>query len=87
MNALDERARYFKALGDPVRLRIVSLLLHGKCTCICDIAEHVGKDQSVVFRHVQILAQAGIVKTKKDGKYLRCCIADPVPMRKLLQLR
>lgn len=87
MNALDERARYFKALGDPVRLRIVSLLLHGKCTCICDIATHVGKDQSVVFRHVQLLAQAGIVKTSKDGKYLRCCIADPVPMKRLLQSR
>ena len=81
------RAEFFKALGDPVRLKIVEMLIHGKCTCICDVAKSVEKDQSVVFRHVQILAKQGIVNTSKDGKYLRCCVKDPEMMRKLLKVK
>jgi ArsR family transcriptional regulator len=81
---IEEKAAYFDALGDPVRLRIVALLLDGRCTCICDIAAAVKKDQSVVFRHVQQLARAGIVSASKDGKYLRCCVREPAKLRKLL---
>jgi ArsR family transcriptional regulator len=67
----------FKALGDDVRLNIVRFLLsQEKRACICDLAAHIGKDQSVVFRHVKILESAGIITTNKVGKFLHCRVSD-----------
>jgi len=73
----------FAALGDPVRLAIVRRLLRRE-SCICELTGCCAKDQSVIFRHVKLLEDAGIVVTRKDGKYLRCTIKDPVALKRLL---
>lgn len=83
---LEDRSRFFKALGDSVRLRIVQYLLERTdCACICELSEHLGRDQSVIFRHVQILRESGIVSAGKQDKHLMCCIADRKRIRHILE--
>ncbi len=80
MKNADDYALFFKALGDETRLNIVSILSKGDSYCIQDIAKNVGKEQSTVFRHVQVLKRAGIVKTAKKDKCLMCILVNPTKM-------
>ncbi|MFH1052856.1 MAG: ArsR family transcriptional regulator [Candidatus Woesearchaeota archaeon] len=86
MNNLDEKSRLYKALGEPIRLRIIEYLMKkGQCACICELSKFLKRDQSVIFRHIQILNQAGIINTNKEAKYLMCCIKDKKKIKKLLE--
>jgi DNA-binding transcriptional ArsR family regulator len=83
---IERQAKFHRALALPMRLRIVAFLLQKRdCTCICKLAEHLGRDQSVVFRHIQILKDAGIVSTRKEGNYLMCCIKDTKRLQAALE--
>lgn len=74
---LEDKAKYYKALSEPVRLKIIEYLLKKKtCACICELSGITEKEQSVVFRHVQILKDAGIIETRKNGCFLECCVKD-----------
>ncbi len=73
---LQDKAQYFKALGEPSRLKIVDYLSDKDCCCICELAKLLKKDQSVVFRHVQLLKDAGIIETNKETRFLMCCLKD-----------
>jgi ArsR family transcriptional regulator len=62
-------AEAFKALGDPVRLRLLSLLAtaaEGE-VCACDLVEPVGKSQPTVSHHLKVLREAGLVTAAKRG--------------------
>ncbi|WP_435746172.1 ArsR/SmtB family transcription factor [Nocardioides sp. SYSU DS0663] len=63
-------ARRFAALGDPVRLRLVSLLAtaEGGVVCACDLVEPIGKSQPTVSHHLKVLADAGLVTSEKRGR-------------------
>lgn len=83
---LEENARLFKALGDETRLKILQWLMAEKCCkCICNLADYVKKDQSTVFRHIEILRNAGVIKTKKDKKYLWCEINNKQLIEKVMK--
>ena len=85
MKDFEKMSKFHKALGEPLRLRIVDYLMKkGKCTCICELSKLFGRDQSVIFRHIQILVDAGVLNTCKDGKYLMCCISDKGKLKRLL---
>ncbi len=85
MKTLEDKARYFKALGDPVRLKMLSYLMDNPaCTCICHLSKSLNKDQSVIFRHLQILKDSGIIETTKESKFLVCGIKDKGRLRDLL---
>lgn len=60
----------FAALGDPVRLRLVSLLANaeGGATCVCDLTEPVGRSQGTVSHHLKVLSRAGLVVSEKRGR-------------------
>jgi ArsR family transcriptional regulator len=62
-------ARGFAALGDPVRLRLLSLLATSTdgAVCVCDLVEPVGKSQPTVSHHLKILREAGLVTVEKRG--------------------
>jgi len=64
-----ELARRFAALGDPVRLRLLSLLTTSAdgAVCACDLVEPVGKSQPTVSHHLRILREAGLVTSEKRG--------------------
>ncbi len=62
-------ARRFAALGDPVRLRLLSLLASSpdSAVCACDLVEPVGKSQPTVSHHLKVLRDAGLVTSEKRG--------------------
>lgn len=72
----DELAKTFKALADPVRLRLLSLIAAGAdgCACSCDLEEPVGKSQPTVSHHLSLLAEAGLITKRKEGRWVMCSV-------------
>ena len=72
----NELAVAFKALADPVRLKLLSLIAAapGGTACSCDLEEPVGKTQSTVSHHLSILEGAGLITKEKLGRWVNCTI-------------
>ena len=67
-----ELARMFKALGDPVRLRILSLIAShagGEC-CVCDIAPAFEVSQPTISHHLKTLREAGLLGCERRGTWV-----------------
>ena len=60
----------FKALGDPVRLRLFALLAGGRELCVCHLTAALALPQSTVSRHLGVLRYAGLVDTRREGKWI-----------------
>jgi ArsR family transcriptional regulator, arsenate/arsenite/antimonite-responsive transcriptional repressor len=62
-------ARTFKALADPTRLRLVSMVAahEGGEACVCDLTEPLGLTQPTISHHLKILVEAGILTRDKRG--------------------
>jgi ArsR family transcriptional regulator len=67
--AAAELAAALKAMADPVRLRIVSLLSANGELCVCDFVEPLGVSQPTVSHHLRTLVAAGILQRRKDGRW------------------
>lgn len=67
-----ELARGFSALGDPVRLRVLSMLAAAPAgeVCVCDFVGPLGKSQPTVSHHLKILSEAGLVHGDRRGKWV-----------------
>ncbi len=63
-------ARLFKTLADPVRLRLVNLLLEGREVCVCHLHEALGLPQPTVSRHLAYLRKHGLVAARKEGLWV-----------------
>lgn len=61
----------FKALADPTRLRLVSLVAaHADAeACVCDLTDPVGLSQPTVSHHLKILVDAGILTREQRGRW------------------
>src|SRR5690349_17071533 len=66
----EELARVFAALGDPVRLRLLSLVAAGDEVCSCDLEEPLGKSQPTISHHTKALADAGLITGEKRGRWM-----------------
>lgn len=75
---MERTAEILKALSDPTRLRIVSLLRHGEL-CVCDLTAALQIPQSTVSRHLSSLKNAGWVKPRRSGKWMHYLLLDDVP--------
>ena len=64
---LDDKVKFFKALGDETRLTIISYLLEHSY-CACDFSSLTKKDQTTVSKHLKVLVEAGILKYEKQGR-------------------
>jgi len=64
-----EIALRLKALADPVRVKLVSLLFSATAgeVCSCDLAEAVGLTESTVSHHLSQLRRAGLVESERRG--------------------
>jgi len=64
-------ARMFKALGDPTRVRLLSLIAERpeREACICDLIEPVGLSQPTVSHHMKQLVDAGLVIREQRGRW------------------
>jgi len=65
-----EYAPIFKALGDETRLKIIEILSCGEI-CACEILESFHITQPTLSYHMKILTDCGIVKSRKDGSWIR----------------
>jgi ArsR family transcriptional regulator, arsenate/arsenite/antimonite-responsive transcriptional repressor len=67
----DQLAAQLKALADPTRLRLVSMLLASENgeACTCDVTEPLGVSQPTVSHHFRKLAEAGIVTGDRRGTW------------------
>ena len=63
---LELRAKIFKALGHPSRLKMVESLFAGE-RCVCELQAMVGSDISTVSKHLNILKEAGILQDERRG--------------------
>lgn len=68
-NELKELAGIFKAISDENRLRIISLLIKREL-CVCEIIKQLNLSQSLVSHHLAILRKTGLIKFRKDNKWV-----------------
>lgn len=66
---LIELAAFYKALSDENRLKIIQMLI-GKELCVCEIFENLDLSQPTISHHLKILKYAGLIKDKKEGKWV-----------------
>ncbi len=60
--------RRFKALSDPLRLRILDRLRSGE-RCVCELTETLGAGQSLLSFHLKALKEAGLVADRREGRW------------------
>jgi len=64
-----ELTKLFKALSDETRIRILKVLLEREC-CVCEVMQALNISQSRASRNLGILADAGFVKSRRDGPWI-----------------
>ena len=75
----EQLAKVFKALGDPTRVRMLSLIgAHADSeACVCDLTEPVGLSQPTVSHHLKLLVDAGLVTRDQRGKWAYYRVVQP----------
>jgi ArsR family transcriptional regulator len=65
-------AQVFKALGDPVRLRLLSLIgaHRGGEVCVCDLTTAFDLTQPTISHHLKVLREAGIITSERRGTWV-----------------
>ncbi len=68
----DDLARRLKALADPTRLKLVSMLAARPDleACVCDLPEALDVSQPTVSHHLRVLSDAGLVDRRKEGTWV-----------------
>jgi ArsR family transcriptional regulator, arsenate/arsenite/antimonite-responsive transcriptional repressor len=64
-------ARVFKALGDPTRVKLMSMIVGSSAgeMCVCDLTAPVGLSQPTVSHHMKLLVEAGLVAREQRGRW------------------
>ncbi|MFD7597638.1 ArsR/SmtB family transcription factor [Kitasatospora sp. NPDC059812] len=67
-----ELARVFKALGEPVRLRLLSMIASraGGEVCVCDLTPAFDLSQPTISHHLKLLRQAGLIDCERRGTWV-----------------
>jgi ArsR family transcriptional regulator, arsenate/arsenite/antimonite-responsive transcriptional repressor len=67
-----ELAQVFKALGDPVRLRLMSLIgaRDGGEVCVCDLTSAFDLSQPTISHHLKVLREAGLIDSERRGTWV-----------------
>lgn len=82
VDEIERAAQLFKALSDPTRLRLFSLLKgcsRAECRgglCVNALARQVGVTQSAVSQHLRVLRQVGLVRGERRGNFVHYSL-DP----------
>ena len=70
------KARFFRALAHPARIRILETLVKGDRS-VQELQEALGLDQPVVSQQLAVLRNQGIVKSEKQGLSVRYSLCNP----------
>jgi ArsR family transcriptional regulator len=82
---MEELISVFKALSDETRLRIIKLLEQGEL-CVCDITAALDMVQPKVSFHLSALKEAGLIKDRKQGKWIHYSLNEKDLFRRMLIL-
>jgi ArsR family transcriptional regulator len=63
-------SRVLAALADPVRLRLLSIVASQGEVCSCDLEAPLAKSQPTVSHHTRVLAEAGLLRGVKRGRWM-----------------
>ncbi|MBN9103131.1 MULTISPECIES: metalloregulator ArsR/SmtB family transcription factor [unclassified Pseudonocardia] len=79
-----ELAKVFKALGDPVRLRLASLIAshEGGEACVCDLTDAFDLSGPTISHHLKVLREAGLITGERRGTWVYYRI-QPDALRRL----
>lgn len=80
---MDDLAMVLKAMGDPTRWRLLSLLHERGEMCVCELLDEVEGTQSNLSMHLRLLHNAGLVRREKVGKFVFYSL-DPAVVEELL---
>jgi ArsR family transcriptional regulator len=76
-------AAMFKALGDPVRLRLLSLIAsHGGEVCVCDLSVPFDLSGPTISHHLKVLREAGLIDCERRGTWVYYWL-QPAALRRL----
>jgi len=65
-----ELAVILKALGDPARLRLVSLIAAKDRICVCDLTPHFDLSGATISHHLKVLRSAGLIDSERKGTWV-----------------
>ncbi|HYA87329.1 MAG TPA: metalloregulator ArsR/SmtB family transcription factor [Nitrospirota bacterium] len=82
---MEELTLIFKALSDETRLRIVKLLEKGEL-CVCDIVASLNIVQPKASFHLGVLKEAGLIKDRKQGKWIHYSLNENDLFRRMLMV-
>ncbi|MFI1918206.1 ArsR/SmtB family transcription factor [Nocardia sp. NPDC020380] len=85
--AATELAAVFKALSDPVRLRLLSLVAShtGQEACVCDISDGFDVGQPTISHHLKVLREAGLLSSQRRGSWVYYRV-EPAALQQLSTL-
>lgn len=66
---LTEISQFYKTCSEPVRLRILNILLNNQQVCVCDLVSTLALQQSMISRHLTYLKNANIVTVSRSGTW------------------
>ncbi|AXB41448.1 ArsR/SmtB family transcription factor [Amycolatopsis albispora] len=75
-NGVEMVAKFFRALGDPARLRLLEFLLHDEHT-VTECVAHIGLSQGRVSTHLGCLSDCGYVQVRREGRFAYYTVTDP----------
>lgn len=78
-----ELAGMFKALADPVRLRLLSMVAShaGQEACVCDLSEGFDVSQPTISHHLKVLREAGLLTSERRGSWVYYRVEHAVVQR------
>ena len=74
---LTRLARWFYALSDETRLRVIELLVDGE-RCVCELQSAIGATQSRLSFHLKVLRDAGLVHDRRAGRWVHYSLRPDV---------
>ncbi len=66
---MNELVLFARTISDPTRVRILAAL-RGRELCVCELCDALEISQSTLSTHLQVIRDAGLVKTRKQGKWI-----------------
>ena len=82
---MENTLEILKALSDRNRLRIVSALMSHDELCACQITEVLQVSGATASRHLSVLQHAGLLSSRKDGRWVYYRLAPPAGMKPVLK--
>lgn len=81
-------APMFKALGDPVRLRLASMIAASPEVCVCEITPAFALSSATISHHLKTLREAGLVDSERRGTFVYYWIRPEAlePLSRLLSV-